>query len=199
MLVKGATGVCKSECVWLKFHLVFNLIYSCITPYWQAFPVKLVSAYFPACYPHIWVQYLALLFFQRGVWLLYSFHFCTFNHVGLWTGRKQKYWQDVDGTINIAVLGVWPDDIFHCIYLNENVKILIKISLKFLPRSPVDKIPALVQMVSGHNGHKPKRPNLNGLKPKRPQTEMAINRNGHRPKRPQTEMAMNWMDTNHLI
>ena len=39
-------------------------------------------------------------------------------------------------------------------------------------------------MVTGHNGHKPKRP-----QPKRPQTETATNRNGHRPERPQTETA----------
>ena len=40
--------------------------------------------------------------------------------------------------------------------------------------------------VTGHNGHKPKRP-----QPKRPQTETATNRNGHRPKRPQTGTATN--------
>ena len=52
-------------------------------------------------------------------------------------------------------------------------------------------------MVSGHNGHKPKRPqtetaiNRNGHKPKRPQTGTATNRKDHKPKRPQTEKATN--------
>ena len=46
-----------------------------------------------------------------------------------------------------------------------------------------------VEMVTGHNGHKPKRP-----QPKRPQTETATNRNGHKPERPQTETATNWND-----
>ena len=52
-------------------------------------------------------------------------------------------------------------------------------------------------VVTGHNGHKPKRPqtematNRKGHKPKRPQTGTAINRNGNRQKRPQTKMATN--------
>ena len=41
--------------------------------------------------------------------------------------------------------------------------------------------------VTGHNGHKPKRP-----QPKRPQTGKATDRNGHKPKRPQTETATDW-------
>ena len=36
----------------------------------------------------------------------------------------------------------------------------------------------IIPKVSGHTGHKPKRP-----KPKRPQTEKATNRKGHKPKR----------------
>ena len=38
-------------------------------------------------------------------------------------------------------------DIFKCIFLNENVWIAIKISLKFVPRSPVNNIPALFQIM----------------------------------------------------
>ena len=39
-------------------------------------------------------------------------------------------------------------DIFKCIFLNENVYILIKISLKFVPKSPIKHIPALVQVMA---------------------------------------------------
>ena len=39
------------------------------------------------------------------------------------------------------------DDIFKCILLNENDKIPIRISLKLVPRSPVNK-PALVQVMA---------------------------------------------------
>ena len=41
-----------------------------------------------------------------------------------------------------------PDDIFKCIFLNENELILIKISLKFVPNGPINNIPALVQIMA---------------------------------------------------
>ena len=40
-----------------------------------------------------------------------------------------------------------PDDIFKCIFLNENVSISIKISLKFVLKGPINNIPALVQIM----------------------------------------------------
>ena len=43
-----------------------------------------------------------------------------------------------------------PDDIFKCIFLNENVWILIKISLKFVPMGPCNHIPALVHIMAWH-------------------------------------------------
>ena len=50
----------------------------------------------------------------------------------------------------------FPDDIFKCIFLNENVWILIKISLKFVPNGSINNIPALVQiMVWRRPGDKP--------------------------------------------
>ena len=36
------------------------------------------------------------------------------------------------------------DDIFKCIFLNENVWISIKISLQFILKGPINTIPALV-------------------------------------------------------
>ena len=38
----------------------------------------------------------------------------------------------------------FPDDIFKCTFLNENVLISIKISLKFVPKGQINNIPALV-------------------------------------------------------
>ena len=35
-------------------------------------------------------------------------------------------------------------DIFECIFLNENIWIWIKISPKFVPKGPINYIPALV-------------------------------------------------------
>ena len=42
----------------------------------------------------------------------------------------------------------FPDDTFKRIFLNENVRISIKISLKFVPKGPINKIPALVQIMA---------------------------------------------------
>ena len=42
----------------------------------------------------------------------------------------------------------FPDDIFNCIFLNEKVWILIKISLKFVPKGPINNIPSLVQIMA---------------------------------------------------
>ena len=43
---------------------------------------------------------------------------------------------------------IWADNIFKCIFLNENDKIPIQISLKLVPRSPVDNKTALVQVMA---------------------------------------------------
>ena len=50
----------------------------------------------------------------------------------------------------------FPDDIFKCIFLNENMLISIKISLKFVPKGPINIIPALVQIMAWRrSGDKP--------------------------------------------
>ena len=42
----------------------------------------------------------------------------------------------------------FPDDIFTWVFLNENVRISIKISLKFVPWGPINNIPSLVQIMA---------------------------------------------------
>ena len=43
---------------------------------------------------------------------------------------------------------ILADNIFKCIFLNENYIIPIQISLKFVPRSPIDNKLALVQVMA---------------------------------------------------
>ena len=51
---------------------------------------------------------------------------------------------------------ILADDIFKIIFLNENDRIQIQISLKIVPRSPMDSKPALVQVMAWHRtGTKP--------------------------------------------
>ena len=50
----------------------------------------------------------------------------------------------------------FPDDIFKCSFLNENVSIAIKISMTFLPTIPNNNNPSLIQiMARRRSGDKP--------------------------------------------
>ena len=50
----------------------------------------------------------------------------------------------------------FADDIFKCIFLNEKILILIRISLKFIPKGPIYNKWALVQVMAWHRiGDKP--------------------------------------------
>ena len=42
----------------------------------------------------------------------------------------------------------FPDATLKCIFLNENVWIFVTISLKFVPKDPINNIPALVQIMA---------------------------------------------------
>ena len=50
----------------------------------------------------------------------------------------------------------FADDIFKCIFLNENAWISLKFSLKFVPKGPINNNPALVQIMAWRrSGDKP--------------------------------------------
>ena len=50
----------------------------------------------------------------------------------------------------------FPDDIFKCIFLNENATISFKKSLKFVPKVRINNIAALVQIMAWRrSGDKP--------------------------------------------
>ena len=68
------------------------------------------------------------------------------------------------GDLNVHVNTLMPiqngrhflDDMFKCIFLNENVWLSIKMSLKFVPEGPINYIPALVQIMAWRRpGDKP--------------------------------------------
>ena len=47
---------------------------------------------------------------------------------------------------------ILADDIFNCIFFNENDRITIQISLKFVLMRPIGNTPALVQVIMGIMG-----------------------------------------------
>ena len=51
---------------------------------------------------------------------------------------------------------ILADKIFKCIFVNEKFCILIRISLKFVPKGPIDNNQALAQIMAWHRiGDKP--------------------------------------------
>ena len=53
-------------------------------------------------------------------------------------------------------MAILADDIFRCIFMNENICILIRNSLKFVPWRPINNKPALVQVLAWRQtGDKP--------------------------------------------
>ena len=82
-----------------------------------------------------------------------------------WLVIIEAHWHLAVGNFTETVLNTlrprqngrhFADDIFKCIFLNENVWIPIKISLKFVPQGLINNIPALVQIMAWRRpGDKP--------------------------------------------
>ena len=76
--------------------------------------------------------------------------------VTVWTGTPAWHWCPMN-KFRLRQNGRHlTDDLFKCIFLNENVWISIKVSLHFVPQGPIDDIPALVQIMAWRRpGDKP--------------------------------------------
>ena len=89
-------------------------------------------------------------------WFKQTCQFSCNNALGyMGTKLRIQRSQDFDSAHNsFSTLRPWqigghfPDDIFKCFFLFENVWIGIKISLKFVPKVRINKIPALVQIMA---------------------------------------------------
>ena len=92
---------------------------------------------------------------------LFQFHWSFFLRVQLTSHNLSQWWprflahicvsrpRSVINTLRPGQNGRhFADDIFKCIFLDENVWIPIKISLKFVPKVPINDIPALVQIMA---------------------------------------------------
>ena len=65
-------------------------------------------------------------------------------------------WVSINTLRPIQDIRHFADDILTCIFFNENCCILIKFSLKFVRNGPIDKNPALVQIMAWRrSGDKP--------------------------------------------
>ena len=97
--------------------------------------------------------------FKGSSFMLTFFSYCSRHFTGAWAALL------VNCVSNLRMIWrlwhpiltnwVWDnmaanfvDNIFKCIFLNENARISIKISLKFVPQGPINNIPTLVQTMS---------------------------------------------------
>ena len=131
LLLHALTQEFVSVCVCFFFFFLFFYVRSCV---W--------------CYSFEWVFYPLA---QRS--LRFRFNIKTSSYQtsdsyykeGLIAGRKPRKMVfiliDIDAETNGRH---FPDDIFKCIFFNENVLISIKISPKFVPNGQINKIPSLV-------------------------------------------------------
>ena len=121
-----------------KIPLGYEILKSCSSQGHWNFSVFLIS-----------LKYMAMIKFTRAVDLpkwqclkIFKVVHCFIPHFNTLRPRQNG--------------SHFPDDIFKCIFLNGNVRISIKISLKFVPNGPINKIPALVQVMAWRSsGDKP--------------------------------------------
>ena len=97
---------------------------------------------------------------QTGLWAPYMIHIQTYKYI--WKCKISAMMRIIWWTALVNPLRPrqngrhFAGDIFKCIFLNENVWIPIKISQKFVPKDPINNIPALVQIMAWRRpGDKP--------------------------------------------
>ena len=70
------------------------------------------------------------------------------SRVHIWCSVLVEWLSHIVNTLRPSQNGRrFAEDTFKRIFLNENVRISIKISLKFIPKCPTNNIPALVQIM----------------------------------------------------
>ena len=141
------------RCIIISTRCLWNGVVPIYFRYWNNLYWQLSKSFYPIS--------------VRCVW-----EFITINPDNLETGKELATHRDVSAE---SIFFVWvsmhglintlmprqdgrhlPDDIFKCIFMKENIWISIKISLKFVPKDPINNIPALVQVMAWRRpGDKP--------------------------------------------
>ena len=96
----------------------------------------------------------------ENVWVKLDRHHIFLNddpcHGGLFQNRKITWYQLYQHIEAEKTCRHFADDILKCIFVNENVWILFRISLKFVPKIRIYNIPALDQIMAWRRpGDKP--------------------------------------------
>ena len=168
MFMNIISPIQSSRCVWRLFvnyeidsskimltHILsVSVIEKCgLTWYWETFPVNMLQCskfalYSTYCFGLYW-SILQICIFQCDlIWIWVNVRLSHYQ----WSDSK-----NIINTLRPRQNGCHlPNDIFKWIFLNENVWISINISLRFVPRGPINNIPILVQVMAWRRpGDKP--------------------------------------------
>ena len=110
----------------------------------------IVDARSHTCKSHDFIPRCDIIPFMQyhtvSIWNVYSIHImCRCNHAWMFILYHDNALMDtLRPTRNRQY---FADDIFKRIFVNERVWILINISLKFVPKGPINNFPVLVQMM----------------------------------------------------
>ena len=86
----------------------------------------------------------------------YIYFYCSACFYCTLSKWRNKDVQSINTLRPIQDAQLFADDIFKCIFLNENIIILSKNSLKFVPKVPINNILALVQIMAWRRpGYRP--------------------------------------------
>ena len=100
-------------------------------------------------------MYLTRYFWTLHIWMVHWEPF-TWGKPFTWLYEWSMLYSQTHYTLNHVLTNfpldkmtaIFADDNFKCIFVNENDRIPIRMSLKFVPTSPVDNKPALVQVMA---------------------------------------------------
>ena len=102
--------------------------------------VKQVSAYVTMLHRYVGLDVMACAKLQHGL-IIIIIHI-TATRFALWAQKR------INSLKPRRCRRHFEDDIFKCIFLNEKILIPSKIPLKFIPKGPINNIPALVQIMA---------------------------------------------------
>ena len=138
MLVKLLTHVCVTRPQWI------NMCTERSSSSWWIKVVLLPNWCQAIQQPPCWLDYLIKMS-QEFYYVTYAW---PFNHLRERSGGRRPILFGFN-TLRPRQNGCHsPDDNLKRISLNENVWVFIAISLKFVPRGPINNIPALVQIMA---------------------------------------------------
>ena len=139
-----------------KSQLSFTNTHTCVLHMDKDMCLSLMSWY----YPYLIIKWNVNVLELQRILVSSLFEALQEESFGVWIEQSRK----VDRFVKFRYIytmrprqnGPHFADIFNSIFLNENVCIPIKISLKFVPKGPINNIPLLVQIMAWRrSGDKP--------------------------------------------